>query len=378
MNYGLSWNDYGHELKYKPFDFGLSKEQEQRALDLHKRSIVFDNLSASTFNDAYFQVLAEHGITVIQKTISAREDPVATILNIFDWNKRMKRNKKHVIGPVIKIDEIHKAKEEGKTAYIYGFQNTLAFSYGEIQWVELFYKLGVRIVQLAHNWRNMVADGCGEAPSVRTTRSGHTRAGSDVGLSEYGEEVVDEMNRLGMIVDVSHVGDRSSMEAIARGKVVVASHANARRVCDNGRNKTDECLKAIAAKDGVVGVNALSTMVKWTEAAKGIRPTINDLLDHVAYLVKLIGVDHVGVGFDHIDLWPPEQQAGMLKDAPHLYGSTYPMEGTTGGVYPYPEGIDSEVQFLNFTRGLVSRGYSDKEVQKILGLNWMRVYKKVL
>ena len=84
MNYGLSWNDYGSELKYKPFDFGLSKDQEQRALDLHKRSIVFDNLSASTFNDAYFQVLAEHGITVIQKTISAREDPVATILNVFD------------------------------------------------------------------------------------------------------------------------------------------------------------------------------------------------------------------------------------------------------------------------------------------------------
>ena len=378
MSYELSWNDYGSELKYKPFDFGLSKDQEQRALDLHKRSIVFDNLSASTFNDAYFQVLAEHGITVIQKTISAREDPVATILNVFDWNKRMKRNQKHVIGPVIKIDEIYKAKEEGKTAYIYGFQNTLAFSYGEIQWVELFYKLGVRIVQLAHNWRNMVADGCGEAPSVRATRSGHIRAGSDVGLSEYGEEVVDEMNRLGMIVDVSHVGDRSSMEAIARGKVVVASHANARRVCDNGRNKTDECLKAIAAKDGVVGVNALSTMVKWTEAAKGIRPTINDLLDHVAYLVKLIGVDHVGVGFDHIDLWPPEQQARMLKDAPHLYGSTYPMEGTTGGVYPYPEGIDSEVQFLNFTRGLVSRGYSDGDIQRILGLNWMRVYKKVL
>jgi membrane dipeptidase len=129
---------------------------------------------------------------------------------------------------------------------------------GEIQWVELFYKLGVRIVQLAHNWRNMVADGCGESPRVRATRSGSTRTGSDVGLSEYGEEVVNEMNRLGMIVDVSHVGDRSSMEAIERGKVVVASHANARKVCDNRSNKTDECLKAITAKDGVVRMNALN------------------------------------------------------------------------------------------------------------------------
>jgi len=299
-------------------------------------------------------------------------------LNIFDWNKRMRRNKKYVVGPVTRIEEIYQAKEQGKTAYLFGFQNTLPFSYGEIQWVELFYKLGIRIVQLAHNWRNMVADGCGEAGSSRPTRSGRARGGSDVGLSEYGEEVVNEMNRLGMIVDVSHVGDRSSMEAIERGKVVVASHANARRACDNRRNKTDECLRAIAAKDGVVGVNALSTMVKWTDAAKGIRPTIKDLLDHVDYLVKLIGVDHVGVGFDHIDLWPPEQQANMLRDAPHLYGSTYPMEGTTGGIFPYPEGIDGEVQFLNFTRGLVSKGYSDEDIQKILGLNWMRVYKKVL
>ena len=180
-----------------------------------------------------------------------------------------------------------------------------------------------------------------------------------------------------MIVDVSHVGDKSSMEAIERANIVVASHANARSVCDNMRNKTDECLKALAEKDGVIGVNALTSLVKWTKVEKGIRPTINDLLDHVDYMTDLIGVNYIGIGFDHIDLWPPERQASLVIGAPHLYGKTYPMDGTTRGIYPYPEGMDSEVQFLNFTRGLVARGYSNEEIQKILCLNWMRVYQKV-
>lgn len=377
MNYQLSWNFWGREIKYEPFDFGLSKEQEQRALDIHKKSIVFDNLSAATFTDTYFKNVAEHGMTVIQRTV-AMGDPHIAIKDIFRWNNCMKRNKDYAIGPVTKIEDIYKAKKQGKTAYVYGTQHTLLFGYAEIQYVELFYKLGLRIVQLAHNWRNMVADGCGEAPSERATRSGHTRTGSDVGLSEYGEEVVDEMNRLGMIVDVSHVNDRSTMEAIERGKVVVASHANARSVCDNRRNKTDDTIKALAEKDGVIGMNALSPMCKWTKAEEGIRPTINDLLDHVDYIAKLVGTKHIGVGLDCIDQWPCERQSGMLIGAPHLYGPTYPMKGTTGGIFPYPEGIDSQVQFLNFTRGLVAREYSDTEIEGILGLNWMRVYKKIL
>lgn len=376
-SYKLSWNYYGRELKYASFDFGLSKDQEQRALDLHKKSIVFDNLSPAYFIDSYLKVLAEAGITVIQKTID-HVDPITAIRGIFQWNNTLKRNQDYAFGPVTRLDEIYEAKEQGKTAYIYGFQNTLAFGYEEIQWVKLFYDLGIRIVQLAHNWRNMVAEGCGECPNPRPTRAGSPRIGTDTGLSQYGEAVVDELSRLGVIVDVSHLGDRSSMDAIERAKIVVASHANARSVCGNMRNKTDECLKALAEKDGVVGVCALSSMVKWTKAEEGVRPTINDPLDHVDYLADLIGVDYVGVGFDHIDLWPPEKQADLVLGAPHLYGKTYPMEGTTRGIFPYPEGIDSEVQFLNFTRGLVARGYSDDEIRKIIGLNWMRVYKKVL
>jgi len=380
MSHKLSWNYYGTELKYAPFDFGLSTDQEERALDLHHKSIVFDNLSPANFMDSYFKVVAEAGITVIQKTVDnvRNVDPTATIQGLFHWNNMLKRNQEYAIGPITRLDEIIQAKTQGKTAYIYGFQNTLAFGYNDIQWVQVFYDLGIRIVQLAHNWRNMVADGCGEGPTPRSTRSGAPRTGTDAGLSQYGEEVVDELNRLKMIVDVSHVGDRSSMEAIEWAKIVVASHANARSVCDNRRNKTDECLQALAEKDGVIGVNALPSTVKWTKAEEGIRPTINDLLDHVDYMADLIGVDHIGVGFDHIDLWPPERQAGLVLDAPHLYENPYPMEGTTSGIFPYPEGIDSEVQFLNFTRGLVARGYSDEEIPKILGLNWIRVYTKVL
>ena len=353
---------YG-ELKYVPFDFGLSTDQELRAEGLHKKSIIFDCLQSSTFTDEYFQYVKDAGVTVVQKTIS-HVDPQTALEDIFNWNKKLKRNHKVAIGPVFDFEDLKRAKEQGKTAYIYGFQNTVAYGYGELNWVKVFYDLGIRIVQLTHNWRNMVADGCAEF--------------SNVGLSEYGKRVVDELNRLKVIVDVSHVGDQSTKEAIERAEIVVASHSNARSVCDNKRNKTDEDIKAIAEKDGVIGMNSMPSACKYTKMDEGIRPDINDLLDHVDYVVKLVGADYVGIGFDLIDIWPAEKNAGSTNSAPQIYGTIYPMEGTTAGIWPYAEGIDSVVQFLNLTRGLVSRGYSDQEIKKILGLNWMRVFKRVL
>ena len=125
-------------------------------------------------------------------------------------------------------------------------------------------------------------------------------------------------------------------------------------------------------------MNSMPSACKYTKMDEGIRPDINDLLDHVDYVVKLVGADYVGIGFDLIDIWPAEKNAGSTNSAPQIYGTIYPMKGTTAGIWPYAEGIDSVVQFLNLTRGLVSRGYSDQEIKKVLGLNWMRVFKRVL
>jgi len=335
------------------------KKEEERALELHRKAIVIDNLQASVFTDDYYRVMVEAGVTATNKTVAGdhRFDSLySTAKSLSEWHSNIRNHQEHAC-LATKIDDIYRAKKERKVAYIFGFQGTLAIE-NDVDLLDIYYMLGVRIVQLTYNTKNLVGDGCGER--------------TDCGLSHFGLDVIDRMNKLGMITDIGHVGDRTGMEAIEHGKVVVCSHANSRTVCKNVRNKTDETIKALTEKDGVIGVNAFPSFVKWTRTESGEKPTVNDLLDHVDYIVKLVGVDYVGLGLDLIDNWPLERHR-TLDSRPDIWGKPGPK-----GTYDYPEGIDHVSKISNITKGLVERGYSDSEVQKILGENWIRVYKKVL
>lgn len=332
---------------------------EKHADELYKSSIVIDNLQSSIWTDEYFQTVLKAGLTATNKTVAGgggTDNLSVTMTKMAEWNRSLQKHP-DVACIATKTDDIYQAKKNGKVAYISGFQDTLMIE-THVDFLDLFYKLGVRIIQLTYNTKNLVGDGCGER--------------TDCGLSQFGLDVIDRMNSLGMVVDIGHVGDRTSNEAIERAKVVVCSHANARSVCNNVRNKTDETIRALAKKDGVIGVNAFPSFVKWTKMEKGERPTVEDLLDHVDYIVKLVGINHVGLGLDLIDNWPLERHRGLDR-RPDIWGRPTPK-----GTYDYAVGIDHVTGMINIARGLVKRGYSDVDVKKVLGENWIRVYKKVL
>jgi membrane dipeptidase len=234
---------------------------------------------------------------------------------------------------------------------IFGFQDTNALD-GNVRMLAVYHALGVRIIQLTYNDENAVGCGC--------------MASEDKGLTPFGREVVAEMNRLGMLVDLSHCGHKTTRDAIEASKGPVAfTHANPLALAKSPRNKPDEAFKALAANGGVAGVVLLPAWLTHHGQA-----SLADYLKAIDYLVNLMGVDHVGLGTDFMEEIPADIMATALKgiSADNLqkyYGSTI------------VKGFESAAEFPKVSEGLLSRGYSPEDVKKIIGGNWLRLYEKV-
>lgn len=248
-------------------------------------------------------------------------------------------------------DEIRAAKTAGSLAVVLHFQGTKPMEY-ETSLLEVYWRLGVRIIQLAYNVRNPLCDGCEEE--------------NDAGLSALGREAVAEMNRLGFVVDVTHTGIRSSLEAVeASTAPVIASHSNPSGVHVNARNIPDELIRAIAGSGGVVGMNGFPCFVH-----SDSRPTLDQFIDHFAYVAALVGVEHVGLGLDYYAGGQKEYEANIAAGRwkPTTYGPP---------PYYYPAGMEQPSGFPRLTDRLLQRGFTDSEVTGFLGENWLRVYSAV-
>jgi membrane dipeptidase len=323
---------------------------------VYERSTVVDFLQVSEFTDEYFHKVRDAGVSVVNKTVVADENLSDGIKLLADWGARVARNSDVAID-AFSIRALSEAKRQNKVAYIRGFQNTLALE-GNVEMLDLYHKLGVYIIQLTYNERNLIGTGCGEK--------------KDEGLSRFGVSVVERMNALNMMVDLSHVGDTTTNEAIELARYPVISHSNARAICHNPRNKTDEQMKAVAEKDGVIGIVTFPSFVKWTKMEEGERPTITDVLDHVDYMVKLVGAKHVGVGLDLIEGREEEEYRGLIK-RPDIWGKPNPK---LKNPFAYAVGLETVSDLPNLAEGLVARGYSDNEIENILGANWLKVIQR--
>ena len=326
---------------------------ESRAKELHERSIVIDGLNVSRWGEeAVYRHLHEGGLTAINATVAVWEGTQGTLRNIARFYKDFDTYSRY-IRQVTCLDDIRKAKEEGRVGVIFGFQNSSPIE-DDLDLLEVFHRLGVRAIQITYNDLNLVGAGCYER--------------QDVGLSQFGVDLVAEMNRLGMVVDLSHVGHRTTMDAIETSEDPVwFSHTNPRNLCDHPRNKTDEEVKALVAKGGIVGANSFPTFL-----ARGYDSTLEDVLDVVDYWVDLVGIDSVGIGLDFTELhtaeWFHWLMAGKLKGST-VFPLPYPV--------PLPAGITRADEMPNLTAGLVGRGYSEGDVQKIMGLNVYRLFERV-
>jgi microsomal dipeptidase-like Zn-dependent dipeptidase len=324
---------------------------EPKPTDLHREAIVIDGLNASSFsNEAVLRRLRQGGVTAFNGTVAAWHSLPETMNLIADLY-RLFEEKPEWIMQVRSVEDIHKAKARGCAGMIFGFQDTNAIS-GNLRMLAVYHALGVRIIQLTYNDENAVGCGC--------------MAPEDKGLTSFGREVVAEMNRLGMLVDLSHCGYKTTTDGIEASKGPVAfTHANPLALAKSPRNKPDEMFKALAAKGGVAGVVRLPAWL----TPHG-RANLEDYLNAVDYLVKLIGIDHVALGTDFMEELPAEIMTASLKgiSAENLqkyYSSTL------------VEGFESPAEFPRVTEGLLSRGYAPEEVKKIVGGNWLRLFEKV-
>ena len=244
--------------------------------------------------------------------------------------------------------DLDRAKRQNKVAVIMGLQSSDHFR--DAKDVEAFYQLGQRCSQLTYNTQNLIGSGCTERV--------------DGGLTDYGIEIVNAMNTSGMLIDTSHCGDRTTLDAIAASPVPISiTHSNCRAINNHPRTKTDEAIKALGAKGGVMGITGVRNFVSGTE------PTaIAHLADHIDHVRKLIGIDHVGIGSD-ADLYGYDQMA------PDQYAR---LKAGYKGSYGFRDKLDIEdfsgpQKIYNLTEELVRRGYSDADVRAVLGGNFRRL-----
>lgn len=251
------------------------------------------------------------------------------------------------------VTHVRDAKRGGKLAVIAHFQGTHPLEY-DPDLVEAYWRLGVRVVQLAYNVRSPAADGCEEP--------------GNSGLSRFGGRVVAELNRLGMVVDVSHTGEASSLDAVEASRApCIASHSNASAVQQSRRNISDDLIRAIAASGGVVGMNGFPSFV-----ADGPMPTLDQYIDHMAYVADLVGPAHVGIGLDYSTRNPPLSTYERLISDGVWARDTYPAPP-----WHYPAGLSDASQLANLTNRLLERGFSSEDVRGIIGENWLRVFEAV-
>jgi len=247
---------------------------------------------------------------------------------------------------VTSANEVQAAKQQGKVGFMPTLEHLAIGS--ELEHIDTFYAMGVRLAGLTYNRKNFIGDGQNER--------------NDGGLSDFGIEVVDRMNRLGMAIDVSHASFKTAMDAIHFSQVPISfSHNAAYSLRPTARTRNDEELKACAEKGGIIAITAVPNAL-----SDDPEQDIDCVLDHYDYMVNLVGVDHVGIGTDtNIGDHVAFHRVMLGRDASQLPA-------------PYLNGLESPADGKNIIRGLIRRGYSDIDVKKLVGGNALEFFRRVM
>ncbi len=311
---------------------------------------VLDGVCPQMIDPDYWDSWIKGAVDITVPTVANWEDPAETQKLLDQWGRWLTEDNQ-----LMAVNEPHDFEQfpvAGRLGVIIHFQNTLPLG-DDLANYERFYGQGLRMVQICYNRTNLVGDGCLEP--------------GDGPLTSFGKEAIREMNRLGMVVDLSHTGRRTTFDAMrASSAPPVFSHSNPKALCDNRRNIDDEQIKAVADLGGLVGINAYPAFVK--PGGKGA--TVADLVDHIDYLVDLIGPHQVGLGLDFCEL-SPEIHREMIASGEWSI-EDYPDDSGT-----YPIGLETPAQIPNLTRELVNRGYPPDTINAIMGHNWIDLYRRV-
>lgn len=319
--------------------------------NLHGDMIVFDGLNVSNWSRAVFQDLRKGGVTGANCTCSIWENFQGTMQNIAEWKTRF-RDHSDLLLQVYTAEDIHRAKREGRTGIVLGFQNVSAFE-DQLGYVQLFKELGVGIVQLTYNTQNQVGSGCYET--------------TDTGLSDFGREIVSEMNRVGIMCDLSHVGATTSRDTIlASTKPVCYSHCLPSGLKAHPRNKPDQDLRFMADRGGFIGVTMFPPFLE-----KGVNATVDDYVEAIDYVIDIAGEDSVGIGTD----FTQDHGAAFFQWITHDKGNARVL--TEFGEIVNPKGMRTIGEFPNLTAAMERARWPERKIRKVMGENWVRILGEV-
>lgn len=325
-----------------------------RTIDLVGRSRVIDMLGLltldwpklygwqrqpATFSQADYLKLLRTGVRVFHPAVEPNEADAyeASLRWTTGWNRFLGAHPQYLIR-VDSAADLARAGEEGKIGILIGFQNADHFRTAAD--VETFHQVGQRVSQLTYNSRNRLGCGCKEA--------------KDDGLTAYGAEIVAAMNRVGMVVDISHSAERTSLDAIRLSRQpVLITHSNCRALVAHPRCKSDKVIKAMAERGGVMGITVIPAFVKSGQPAR-----IEHVLDHFEHVIRVAGIEHVGIGSD-ADVDAIDPRTNRVRPRYNVLGLKHPR------------------RVFELTEGLIRRGYTDHQIELVLGGNFRRALGQI-
>jgi membrane dipeptidase len=337
----------------------LALEAEQNVDKLYEKAIVIDGLIIPRgWNEDSFRALAKSGYTGFMASMASRNLKVA-LDSLADWKKRIEDHPDTLMH-AISADHFVQAKKEKKVAVMFGFQNATMIE-KSIDNIDTLYEAGTRWIQLTYNERNLLGDGCTER--------------TNAGLSDFGLEAVERMNELGIMIDLSHCGRQTTNDGIQFSKTGASfNHSMCEALYKNHpRAKTDEQIRAMADKGGVMGIICLGYMIG---PDPGGETTLETYVDHIDHAVKIGGIESVGVAADYAI--QGLEAAGATREnwyVPRLtrFKPSYQVRWP-----PWIPELDQPERYKYVARALDKRGYKSGEIEKILGQNWLRYFRETL
>jgi len=321
-----------------------------------KQPLIIDCLQYSNWSENVFRQMNEGKVAAVHVTICYHEDFRETVENVVAWNRRFERYSDLII-PGRSADDVVRAHAEGKTAIVFGFQNCSPIE-DDIGLVEVCHQLGARFMQLSYNNQSLLATGCFEA--------------DDPGITRMGRQVIHEMNRVGLVIDMSHSAERSTLEAIEISERPIAiTHANPASWHPALRNKSETVLKALAESGGMLGFSLYPHHLN-----EGSRCTLEDFCTMIARTAEVMGMEQIGFGSDLCQNQPDTVVAWMrngtwTRDTDFGEGSA-----DASGFPDQPTWFRDNRDFKGIQAGMRAVGFSNTDIAKIGGGNWLSFFDR--
>ena len=316
-----------------------------------------DNLQYCNWSREIFQINREAKLDAVHVTIVYHEDYKELLKRIEEWNKHFKENS-DLIFHGRNYKDIEKAREQNKTAIFFGFQNCSPIE-DDINLIEKVHQLGCRFMQLTYNNQSLLATGCYEK--------------IDSGVTNFGKEAIKEMNRLGIVIDMSHSAEKSTFDAIELSeKPIAITHANPLFWHKAIRNKSNDLLKALAESGGMLGLSLYPHHLK-----DGTNCNLESFCQMTAKTAEMIGVENIGIGSD-LCLKQPDKIVEWMRNGTWAKTKNYGEGSKNKSGFPkQPEWFIDARGFKNLEEGLKKIGFNNTEVEGILGNNWYNFYKNI-